>query len=406
MKMLLRLLVLLALGAPCYAEDEENRPPTLPEMWSVFEGRPSPPLFIFMHGLQYDYPHLFSRLSAYDVQLDLFEREIYRTQMTREMAEGLAEYNPEIEALDLLFYRLRDDCTKKYRMSPHKALTELDWISIQVYLARKKHTLIRLRYDDPIPAYAYCDWMHGVVALTEMKTSETGLCDRSIAIHEMTHYMQVFCSNGGYTYSNQFNDDSQEFAAYVTENTEKVFQGWTMGDMLKYDSYTIPQAYAEGVIADVHVPIVSRMNGGLEYMYLNKYGPQFCGRMGLDLRILCRWTKSFECMGTVDYRFLPEEKRADWMKIARDQVAKGLMSPLASTCQTFLAINGENSWYPVPSARIQDHPEIPVDYAAARQAIENVAASPELAKAALEFLDRCDVSVDNSIQVDSEVKAE
>ncbi len=131
------------------------------------------------------------------------------------------------------------------------------------------------------------------------------------------------------------------------------------------------------------------MNGALFHDYVVKYGPKLTGNVTLDLIAIEHWTMAFENLGP----YVPtkyEKLDSDWMERMRHYGDIGLISHLASTCQTYLAVNRCPSAYPVQGAEPDDKPVQAVNK---RELIERLsAANPSdtnLLKA-LEFLERCD----------------
>ncbi len=367
-----------------------------------------------MHGLDKNFPRLFQRTADLEVESVLAYQKLYmKANDTATLDAFLAGDIGAVESdgkIRQAMGEIRRDYTEHWREA---SFTDRDLRDLKNFLVGDDKLIIT-PWQAPTPGFAYVgldpssfQLGHKVyqVVIGHSPIGFGGYCDRSVLLHEMTHYCQNrFPPKDQMGYSAMFSveDDSlecAELAAMIVECAEKVRQGWTGSDFdrLARSGY-IDDPYCklwgdEPFSTGNHNNIIPRLEGDLFVQYLKQYGPQFTGNTAKDLIVLKNWVQRFEGVGRQNYRAL--SGKIPWQLVARLQVAAGPVDKLASTAQTWLGINGAPSAFPYPpgpngiieNRKYDDEQKIPLDVLIKK--IHNMpGAKPEAVKAAEDFLKR------------------
>jgi hypothetical protein len=348
-----------------------------------------------MHALDKTFTRLFQRPADLEIESVLpFQRLFARSTDTATLDAFLAGDLVTIQVNETIRKAMADIKRDYQEKWPEQGFTEKDVQDLRNFI-RKGDKLILTKWQDPNPGFAYVapilpdsfELGHMVykIVLPMSPLSISGYCDRSVLLHEMTHYCQgVYPPEGQMKYSSSFGGpdsdlECAELAAMIVESAEKVRQGWTGADFDRLaKSAHLDDQYC-GLYGETpyHTGtpnnVVPRLTGDLFVSYLRRYGPQFTGDTAKDLVVLKNWVKRFEGVG---------------------QVQVGLVDRMGSTAQTWLGVNGAPSVYPYapgPNDIIEDHKyadEPVIDKAALLEKVHNIGASPAATKAAEEFLKR------------------
>jgi hypothetical protein len=317
----------------------------------IYEGVPEPLAIINMHACRYDGVQLFSRSQVCDIQFSQFEQLCAEWLSAPELIAALAVNNPSAVAYHHEVLAELRDAMAGYNSFPLRSLTNADLKAARAWIGIDEGGSIKV-VPGPLNSFANTT-EYGVVLATTPMTA-TGYQDYRTLMHECTHHVQqvmkrstsmlMYCTTGRYE---AFAPD--ELAAMIVENCAAIEEGWTADDFCDLDRGAVQWRIAhEPNMArtlswpNARTPIVP---GDLVYQYCCKYGPAFNGDIAHDLTVLRSWTSHFEALGDIDFRAFPKCFGAGWMVLARREQAIGHLSALASTCQTWLAINGQPSLY-------------------------------------------------------------
>ncbi len=322
-------------------------PPVITMFYSEPEGDAA--LVTDMHGLLFDRPRLFARPAGWDIGLTGVLTHVHAAECALPHIVGLVLGDPAETAAEDRLQADEARVRRLYRSRPGAGLTDVDLAAIRACLAAAGWSLEVVPWGVQDSTYASSDLFRRVVRLPRSVLSGTGMCDRAVAIHEMTHFFQDTFGRG-YTYSRIGNpgEETCELAAMIAETAERLRQGWDAGvladnDMDRLPWLRFPDLYPDE--DDAEAVAVPRLEGPLLASYLRLYGPRLDGIMAHDLDSLRDWTRRFEVVSRIMYPALPAYWRARWAALARAQVDAGLVDRLASVAQTWLAVNGMTSAY-------------------------------------------------------------
>ncbi len=351
-----------------------------------FKSHDPQPLLKVMHGARWDLPRLWTRggfieISA-AVMADECNARLQDEKLIYNSHHGDMHAKKELKRWRELYARLITEIGK----TKLQCINENDLVSLRAWVTGDGFELVIMLTPDDGYAHVSGD---GSVHIPHVPWLPTGWPGRSVVYHEMTHYMQIkFCPFENKTCDLNQWQATYELAAMIVESAEMVREGMTDQDWVNLDQskWIIATLYPR--YRDFEAVVPPRMGGALFREYLLKYGPQFTGSMIPDLFELERWTKSFENLGP----YVPVQSEIidpDWMSQIQKNVQGGLLSSLASTCQTYLAVNRCPSGYPVQGAVPNDTPSHDIsvkEFIAIREAA-NPSDPNELA--AIAFLKRC-----------------
>lgn len=388
-----------AAGAEPQSPDPDHEHP-LPPGWTVITLDPAGNgILRVMHACRWDEPRLFTRVAHWSIGLD----DVLRHSMDRladlDLIVGRVLGDPEdVERFDRLTAAVQW-AREQHASRPSRGIDAVDTAVVRHVLAEGGYKLLDIPWDKPDGMHAYVNPVGREVALPESRLTCNGGCERSTVLHEMTHFFQFTClPDGGFAYCHHAHHevyDTFELAAYVVEVAERVRQGWTLAmfeanDRARWPQHEVPWVFddAPGHPAHMRAPAVRpRMEAGLMLQYVRRYGPQFTGDMGLDLRILREWVRRFETYGRYRYNGMPPDVQRGWAVLARVQELEGTVDPLATNLQAWLACHGAPSAAPGPALHHEDR-AYPLVEPPLLLLPDTPGASPEARARAERFLER------------------
>ncbi len=373
------ILPLLALALLAFAEEPSPRQPY------NYPYDPATDIITAMHMARADTARLFTRLGSWelwsnDAMVDAQTR-LNDPDVIEGWRAGRMDYTHfhDSWAAEWLLARNR------YRIFPHDDATTADIEAIRAFIAPNVVTV----EEGPTDGYAHvCP--DGTVVFGCNAMTDSGLCDRSVVLHEMSHWFQ-FRLKKSYGMSTQdYWHHSMELAAMIVESAEKIRQGYTADNWDTIDRMQVPYA-TDSVYAcyEFERPIYPHMGGRLAYQQILKYGPHFTGEMSKDLLILQDWIAAFEKPGSAAYSLMNPLVRGQYIEFARKDVERHTCSPLFSTSQSWLAVNGARSFYPV---KVQQWSGQPPETAQVETLIRTklwTDLPADVQQRCREFLDRC-----------------
>ncbi len=376
----LSILPLLALALLVWSEEV---PPELPRYIPQYD--PGTDIIDAMHQTRPDADRLFSRLGSWELWCNDMIMDAQRRLENPTVRKYVQLGNPIYVNFHDVWVDEFAKAKRIYHIYPHQDATQDDLQALQALVAPCRVTV------DPGDTFGYAHVNRdGSIVFGTNVMTDSGLCDRSVVLHEMTHWFQQRLRR---TYSNgteDFAHPAYELAAMIVESAEKLRQGYSPDDWECIDRMQVP--YANDIAYapfKFDPPIYPHMGGWLAYQQLAKYGPHFCGSMAVDLIILRDWVVRFETAGATVYSLLPPGIRGQYIEFARRDVERGTCSPLFSTAQTWLAINGARSFYPVQPIPWDTQVPETADVATLTRTKIWTDLSPETQTKCREFLDRC-----------------
>ncbi len=355
-----------------------------PSFWAA---PPTDNAIINMHWGRPDGVRLFSRSATWEFQhAEIVDK--YAAFLSDPVFRIVWATGAKNAVLQHDFWVLRYDAVKKeYLSKPSNPLRDVD-VDVITWWLGKDHNKFIID-DGAIGGFALAlpcgDIQVGSSTLTG------GLPDRSTFLHEATHHIQWRLKERSYARNWDYNVyNTPELGAMIIENCARISEGWDVSDFVDMDNGQHPAAeepYAKTLFS-FPAPRPPAMHAALAYQYYVKYGPHFTGDLAKDLIKLQEWVPRFEKIGILSF----DRTDKDWINEARCEERARLMDPLCSTCQTWLAINGQASIYDkVISKCAQDLivPDAPLTEAFAKAIPDWDKVPVDNQKAALDFIKRC-----------------
>ncbi len=373
----LSLALILSLVATATCADPTPQPPVDPAPVN-----PDPPTVIFiwhqqpppetlqiraMHCVAKDKAQLFARGGMIEFEDYILLHEIERQLCDKDLIADVVHNKPEATAREIWLWETASKIYNSYRATPNEPVTEHDLDEIRTFITpvtTPNQTLRLLPWSTPDDGFAYvAQWE---VVFPESRLTATGYCDRDTVLHEMTHFMQLhFAHAGEYQFFKVTDTEiysTIELAAMVVETAERVRQGYTVGmlDQIAREPFFMDypdlhwgcdyptlrdKTWVDRPVMPIRMPA---MDAALLQQYVAKYGPQFTGCMHCDLQILKQWTHDFENVGKYQYEAASDDMKRNWSVVVRMQIEAGEMTHLASTCQTWLGVQGVPAAWPQP----------------------------------------------------------
>ncbi len=350
---ILALLLVMAGGLGLgFGGEEEPTPPDQPPQEDPFRLDDDQITIRAMHACVWHMPRLFARTAGWDIGWSTVWLRSQTLLCDHDLIADMVHGDPVAIARENLLFEIQERAQATFRSRPCHGLTEADIAAIMCFLQEKGWHMKVVPWGSQDGSYAYAWFAAKELAIPVNRLTDNWMCDRSVVLHEMTHFFQLTSLDDSYHYCRVLPSDvfdQIELAAMIVETAEKMHQGWDLGMFEQNDRTTSPEASALQVFPDVDFldqPVtVPRIEAGLLLHYMERYGPQFTGDMAQDLFIVRDWVRRFEGVGRIPYGLLPEALQRDLTPYIRLQEATGQVDALNSTCQTWLAINGAPSIY-------------------------------------------------------------
>ncbi len=345
------------------------------------------PLLVAEHGARWDLPHLWTRggvieLGEYDAIMEANAR------LKDPNLQRLARSGGSLDARITMkkWKEIFEGAKKEVAKSGVQCFTAKDIDILRRWVTADGHTLIVT--PTPEGGYAHVTG-EGDISLPIVDWHPTKWPGRAVVYHEMTHYMQInWCHNEHLVCGLDPENATYEFSAMIVESAEMAREGIT-GErwaQMDHEKWMIAKLYPDFRNYEAVCP--PRMNGSLFHDYVVRYGPVLTGDTVLDLLAIEGWTRRFENLG----RFIPADLQsvpADWMDTVRLEQKNGFGDPLVSTCQTYLAMNGCPSAYPIIPLAPHDTPYEEVNLGALFKRMLKLNPLDTNTLKALEFMKRC-----------------
>lgn len=318
-----------------------------------------------MHSGRSDVPHLFTRFYAFWLSY-MIQAQVYDTELAKPQPFLMIRYSLTLQA-----ERVRQ---AYFDLGIASDMTPADWEEYRIAVELRGCKLVLIKWADMRSSIAGYMQTLNQIWLPENKLAPSGLPPRLVALHEFTHLIQHNLWRYGFAEAaeatEELHTDSSELAAMVVETAQLIHDGLTREQAEAMDLWHSPMTTTR--------PFEPRLAGGLAWDYVKRYGPHITGDIGIDLFTIERWVKGFEVMSrrsAVD----------DFIAPARQAIENGETTHLAAACQTFLAINGEPSWFPMVAGDLDEGPPQTVDSADILSSVP-----PERRAAVEDFLIRID----------------